>query len=232
MGISFDGHNVPTRKLPHWNMQAELHVDLPPDRDSALRDSGLGEQSGFGINLFVESDQVRFYRDRREVAVDEVPALLYSEVMRDVDLFTTVCAIGEDENWRDEGDSGIGALGDRMTMPELSAAVSLRADILARILPRTPIADRCRLEPLHLDVQGQLGRYRISLVWGLVALVADSGLRWLKIPQKLLTAVPLELADLPIELDYRTETILRKAYLLANDWEIKDAELIQQFMPR
>jgi hypothetical protein len=85
---------------------------------------------------------------------------------------------------------------------------------------------------LHLDVQGQLGRYRISLAWGLVALVADSGLRWLKIRQKLLTAVPLELADLPIELDYRTETILRKAYLLANDWEIKDAELIQQFMPR
>jgi Domain of unknown function (DUF4132) len=232
MGISFDGHNVPTRKLPHWNMQSELHVDLPPDRDHALRDSGLGEQSGFGINLFVESDHVRFYRDRREVAVDEVPALLYSEVMRDVDLFTSVCAIGEDENWRDQGDRGIGALGDRMTMPELSAAVSLRADILVRVLPRTPIADRCRLEPLHLDVQGQLGRYRISLVWALVALVADSGLRWLKIPQKLLTAVPLELADLPIELDYRTELILRKAYLLANDWEIKDAELIQQFMPR
>jgi hypothetical protein len=232
MGIGFDGHNVPTRKLPHWNMQAELHVDLPPDRDNALRDSGLGEQSGFGINLFVESDHVRFYRDRREVAVDEVPALLYSEVMRDVDLFTSVCAIGEDENWRDQGDRGIGALGDRMTMPELTAAVSLRADILARVLPRTPIADRCRLEPLHLDVQGQLGRYRISLVWALVALVADSGLRWLKIPQKLLTAVPLELADLPIELDYRTELILRKAYLLANDWEIKDAELIRQFMPR
>lgn len=231
MGIGFDGHNVPTRKLPHWNMQAELHVDLPPDRDHALRDSGLGEQSGFGINLFVESDHVRFYRDRREVAVDEVPALLYSEVMRDVDLFTSVGAIGEDENWRDQGDRGIGALGDRMTMPELSAAVSLRADILARVLPRTHIADRCRLEPLHLDVQGQLGRYRISLVWGLVALVADSGLRWLKIPQKLLTAVPLEVADLPIELDYRTELILRKAYLLANDWEIEDAELIQQFMP-
>lgn len=231
MGIGFDGHNVPTRKLPHWNMQAELHVDLPPDRDHALRDSGLGEQSGFGINLFVESDHVRFYRDRREVAVDEVPALLYSEVMRDVDLFTSVGAIGEDENWRDQGDRGIGALGDRMTMPELSAAVSLRADILARVLPRTHIADRCRLEPLHLDVQGQLGRYRISLVWGLVALVADSGLRWLKIPQKLLTAVPLEVADLPIDLDYRTELILRKAYLLANDWEIEDAELIQQFMP-
>ena len=232
MGISFDGHNVPTRKLPHWNMQAELHVDLPPDRDPSLRDSGLGEQSGFGINLFVESDQVRFYRERREVAVDEVPAMLYSEVMRDVDLFTTVCAIGEDENWRDEGDRSIGVLGDRMTMQELSVVVLLRADILARVLPRMPMANRCRLEPLHLEVQGQLGRYRISLVWGLAAMVADTNVRWLKIPQKLLSAVPLELPDLPIDLDYRTEMILRKAYLLANDWQIKDPDLIRQFMPK
>jgi hypothetical protein len=232
MGTGFDGYNVPTRKLPHWNMQVELHVDPPPDRDGALRDSGLGEQSGFGINLFVESDQVRFYRDRREVAVDEVPALLYSEVMRDVDLFTTVCAIGEDENWRDEGNRGIGVPGDRITVQEISVAMSLRADILVRVLPRTPIADRCRLEPLHLEVHGQLGRYRISLAWGLAALVSDSGLRWLKIPQKLLPAVPLELADLPIELDYRTETILRKAYLLAEDWKIEDPELVRQFMPK
>jgi len=232
MGIGFDGHNVPTRKLPYWNMQAELHVDLPPDRDPSLRDSGLGEQSGFGINLFVESDQVRFYRERREIAVDQVPALLYSEVMRDVDLFTTVCAIGEDEKWRDEGDLGVGVLGDRMTMQELSAVVSLRADILARVLPRTPIANRFRLEPLHLEVQGQLGRYRISLVWGLAAMITDSNVRWLKIPQKLLAAVPLELDDLPTELDYRTEMILRKAYLLAKDWEIKDPELIRQFMPK
>ena len=232
MGIGFDGHNVPTRKLPQWNMQVELHVDLPPDRDGALRDSGLGEQSGSGINLFVESDQVRFYRDRREVAIEEVPALVYSEMMRDVDLFTTVCAIGEDENWRDEGIRGIGVLGERITVQEISAATSLRADILKRVLPRTPIADRCRLEALHLEVHGQLGRYRISLAWGLAALVSDSGLRWLKIPQKLLPAIPLELANLPIELDFRTETILRKAYLLADDWKIEDPELVRQFMPQ
>ena len=232
MGTAFDGHKVPTRNLPHWNMLAQVHVDLPPDRDARLRDSGLGERSGFGINLFVESDRVRFYRDGREIAVDEVPAMLYSEVMRDVDLFTTVCAIGEDENWRDEGDGTLGVPGERITVQELSAAILLRADILARVLPRTPIADRCRLESLHLEVQGQLGRYRISLGWGLAALVADSGLRWLKIPQKLLAAVPLELENVPIELDYRTETVLRKAYLLADDWKIEDPELIRQFMPK
>jgi hypothetical protein len=57
-------------------MHVELHVDLPPDRDHSLRDSALAEGSGTGINLFIGSDQVRFYRDRREVAVDEVPAIL------------------------------------------------------------------------------------------------------------------------------------------------------------
>ena len=117
-------------------------------------------------------------------------------------------------------------------MQKLSAAILLRADILARVLPRTPIADRCRLESLDLEVQGQLGRYRISLGWGLAALVADSGVRWLKIPQKLLAAVPLELENVPIELDYRTETILRKAYLLADDWKIEDPEVIRQFMAK
>jgi hypothetical protein len=230
MGTGFDGHNVPTRNLPQWNMQVQVHVDLPPDRDAALRDSGLGERSGFGINLFVESDQVRFYRDRNEIAVDEVPAMLYSEVMRDVDLFTTVCAIGEDENWRDEGDRTVGIHGERISMQEVSAAISLRGDVLARVLPRTPIADRCRLESSHLEVQGQLGRYRISLAFGLAALVTDSALRWLRIPQKLLAAVPWELEDVPIELDYRTEMILRKAYLLADDWKIEDPELIRQLM--
>jgi hypothetical protein len=232
MGTDFDGHNVPTRNLPQWNMQAQVHVDLPPDRNAALRSSGLGERSGFGINLFVESDQVRFYRDRHEIAVDEVPAMLYSEVMRDVDLFTSVCAIGEDENWRDEGDRALGVSGERITVQELSAAISLRVDILTRVLPQTPIADRCRLESSHLEVQGQLGQYRISLALGLAALVTDSGLRWLGIPQKLLAAVPLELDDVPVELDYRTEMILRKSYLLADDWKIEDPELIRQFMPK
>ena len=232
MGTDFDGHNVPTRNMPQWNMLAQVHVDLPPDRDATLRDSGLGERSGFGINLFVESDQVRFYRDRREIAVDEVPAMLYSEVMRDVDLFTTVCAIGEDENRRNEGDHTLGVLGEPIAVQELSAAILLRADILARVLPGTPIANQCRLESLHLEVQGQLGRYRISLATGLAALIADSGLCWLKIPQKLLAAVPLKLEDIPVDLDYRTETILRKAYLLADDLKIQDPELVRQFRPQ
>jgi hypothetical protein len=230
-GTGFDGYNVPTKKLPSWNMQVELHVDLPLDRDKSLRDSGLAELSGTGINLFVTSDRVRFYRDRREVAVDEVPAILYSEVMRDVDLFTSVCAIGDDESWSDLGDHGTGLFRPRFETNELSAVIALRAEILSRLLPRTSIADRCKIAKTHLEVRGQLGTYRILFGWAAAALATDSGMRWLRIPQKLLDAVVFNLTEIPIDLDYRTELVLRKAYVLADDWKIDSPELVRQFMP-
>jgi len=39
-------------------------------------------------------------------------------------------------------------------------------------------------------------------------------------------------ARFPIDLDYRTETILRKAYVLADDWKIDSPDLIQQLTPK
>jgi hypothetical protein len=62
--------------------------------------------------------------------------------------------------------------------------------------------------------------------------VTDKLRRWLKIPQKVLAEVDLNLKDLPIDLDYRTELALRKAYVLADDWKITSPELIRQLMPR
>jgi hypothetical protein len=66
---------------------------------------------------------------------------------------------------------------------------------------------------------------------GAAALVTDSGMRWLKIPQRILDAVTLNLTGVPIELDHRTEMILRRAHVLANDWKIDSPELVRQLMP-
>jgi len=230
-GTVFDGYNLPRKKLDAWNMHVELHVDLPPDRDKSLRDSGLGELSGTGINLFLVSDQVRFYRDRQEVAIDEVPAVVFSEVMRDVDLFTSICAVGDDDSWSDQGDRGTGLFRPRVEIHELSAIIALRAEIISRMLPYTSIADRCKIEKTHLEVRGQLGTYRILLGWAAAALVTDSGLRWLRISRKILDSVPLDLTAVPIEPDYHTQMVLRKAHVLAADWKINSPELVRQFMP-
>ena len=231
MGAGFDGFNVPSKKLDPWNMHVKFYVDLPPDRDASLRESALGEQSGAGINMFVGSDQVRFYRDSREVAIDEVPVILYSEVMRDIDLFTSVCAVGDDETWSDQGDRGTGALSEPSSAPEFSAIIALRTEMLSRVLPHTPIRDRCKIQKAWLEVRGHLGNYRIALGWGAAALVTESEARWLKIPPSILEDVSLDLSVIPIELDHRTEMVLRKAYVLADDWRISSPELVRQLMP-
>jgi hypothetical protein len=254
MGDGFDGFNVPKRSLPQWNMHAEFCVDLPSDRDATLRESALGEQSGSGINLFIASDQVRFYRDRKEITLDDVPAIVYSEVMRDIDLFTSVCAIGADQSWAgqgwadpgwarrgwarrgwaNQGDRGCGILsacrGAKEDLAEFNSIIALRAEMLTRVLPHTAIADRAHIEKSWLNVRGQLGTYRIQLAWGTAMLCTESGPRCLQIPQKLLDSVSLGFAAIPIDLDYRTETILRQAHVLADDWKIDSADVIRQLM--
>ena len=230
MGSGFDGFNVPIKLLPSWNMHAEFYVDLPADRKPSLADSALSEQSHVGINLFLGSDQVRFYRDRREIAIEDVPAIVYSEVMRDVDLFTSVSAVGPDETWSDQGDRGIGVLGSRTDRADVAGVLALRIETIARVLPLTTIADRCKIDRVWLMVQGQLGTYRIHIPWGSVFRVAESGVRHLNIPQKLLESVPMDFTELPIELDHRSQTVVRTAHLLANDWNIDSPDLIRQLM--
>ena len=117
-------------------------------------------------------------------------------------------------------------------VPALLGIVSLRRETLALVLPHTPIHDRCKIHKTWLQVQGQLGAYRIEFAWGGAMLLADSGFRRLNIPRKILDAVALDFAKIPIDLDYRTETILRKAYVLADDWKIESPDLIQQLMPK
>jgi hypothetical protein len=232
MSANFDGGNVPTKKFDPWNMRVEFYVDIPSDRDHSLLESALGEQSGAGINLFIGSDQVRFYRDGREIAVDEVPAILYSEVMRDVDLFTSISAVGGDETWADQGDRGTGIFTEEFDIRELSDLINLRRETLALVLPHTPIHDRCKIHNTWLEVRGKLGTYRIEFAWGGAMLATESTLRLLRFPRKILDAVSLDFSAIPPDLDYRTETILRKAYVLADDWKIESPALIQQLMPK
>jgi hypothetical protein len=232
MSALFDGANVPTKKLDPWNMRVQFHVDIPSDRDGALLESALGEQSGAGINLFIGSDQVRFYRNSREVAIDEVPAILYSEVMRDVDLFTSVSAVGSDPTWADQGDRGIGIFSEGFDVGQLFGIIGLRRETLSLAIPHTAIRDRCEIHKTWLAVRGQLGTYRIEFAWGGASLLTDSGVRRLTIPRKILDAVTLDFSAIPIDLDYRTESILRKAHVLADDWKIESPDLIQQLMPK
>ena len=232
MGAHFDGYNAPTKELAAWNMHATFHTDLLTDRNPSLSDSGFAEETAMGINLFVASDQVRFYRDAKEISLDEVPAVVYSEVMRDVDLFTSVCSIGDDETWQDQGDLAQETLPAKLDLDQLAADIAKRADMLSRVLAGTAIADRCTIFENCLEVRGQLGSYRILFWSGAISRTGDEVPAWINIPTRELAAVSLDDENWPVELDHRTESILRKAVYLAEDWKITSPEVIKQLMSR
>jgi hypothetical protein len=102
--------------------------------------------------------------------------------------------------------------------------------MLARVLPLMAIAPQCKIESVWVIVQGKLGTYRILRPWGTVSRMTDHAALPITIPQELLEAAPIDFSALPIDIDYRTEMILRKAHVLANDWNIQSPDLIQQLM--
>ncbi|MFF0793303.1 DUF4132 domain-containing protein [Streptomyces spiralis] len=173
------------------------------------------------------TDQVRFERRDgrrwREVPLAEVPPLVFSEAMRDVDLFVGVTSIAADPDWTDRGEDRYTAYWRTATFGALTASAEARRDALERILPRLKIADRCSLDGRFLVVAGDLRTYRIHLGSANILMEPDDAY---------LCVVPARASSngkvfLPFE-DDRLSLILSKAFLLAADTRITDASILMQ----
>ncbi|MEO8552037.1 MAG: DUF4132 domain-containing protein [Kofleriaceae bacterium] len=77
----FDSQNNATKLLLAHGLEIELEIE-PADEEAAPS----------GIFVRVRTGDVRFLRDRRPVPLHAVPPRCYSEILRDVDMFVTVCA--------------------------------------------------------------------------------------------------------------------------------------------
>lgn len=157
----------------------------------------------------------------REAPLSEVPPLVFSEAMRDVDLFVGVTSIAADPDWTDAGPGR--AYWERAGFAELTESAEARRDALERILPRLSIADRCSLEGRFLIVRGDLRTYRIHLGSANILMEPDD---------TYLCVVPVRgkgdsRVFLPFE-DDRLSLILSKAFLLAADTEITDGSILAQ----
>ena len=165
----------------------------------------------------------RVGRRWREVALGEVPAVVFSEAMRDVDLFVGVTSIATDPEWASRAEAGHLGYWREAGFGELGASAEVRRDALARILPRTKIAGRCSIEGRFLVVRGDLRTYRIHIGSGNVLMEPDDSY---------LCIVPARRASgpavrLPFE-DERLGLILSKAFLLAADGAITDESILGQ----
>ncbi|WP_217699034.1 DUF4132 domain-containing protein [Prosthecobacter debontii] len=233
-----------TRRLSSWGLRAEYWIE------------GAGSNYGTdtlesGAYRYVATDQVRFYREDaitvnahasgggysstsfdgtapEPLRLAEVEPLVFSEIMRDVDLFVGVASVGNDPAWLDGGrdeqqrgywhDYGFG---------ELSASAQTRRVLLEKLVPRLKIASQCSFVDRFLVVQGKRHRYKIHLGSGNI-LIAP----W----DKYLCIVPgqgqVDKAEgklyLPFEGDRVLSIILSKAFLLAADDKITDPTILSQ----
>ena len=176
-----DSYPPATREAPELGLRAEFWIE------------GVGDNYGTdttesGSYLYLATDQVRFYRTDAPVntvhagggaytagwganaqpsaslSLVDVPALFFSEIMRDVDMFVGVCSVGNDPQWQDGGPQG--RYRDYWTdysFGDLSATAQTRREVLAKLLPRLKIASRASLTDKFLTVRGDIRTYKIHL---------------------------------------------------------------------
>jgi hypothetical protein len=187
----------------------------------------LVEEEGDYVAAYCSTDQVRFARRQGTewvtAPLSDVPPLVFSEAMRDVDLFVGVTSIAADEAWADRGEHRFFAYWERTGFGELTAGAQVRRDVLARVLPRLTIGPRCSLGDRFLRVAGVRGAYKIHLGSGNILIEPND--RYLCIvPGRSPATAPA----LPFDDDRVLSVILSKAIMLAADDRIADPTIVRQ----
>lgn len=188
-----------------------------------------------GLAELCSTNRVRFERQAAggrawvPVALVEVPPLVLSEALRDVDLFVGVASIAGDPDWRDAADGRLAGPWHDAAFGELPPSAEMRREALARLLPRTRIADRVELAGRFLRVRGDRAAYRIHLGSGNV-LVEPHDAYLCIVPARQQGAAGR--VFLPFEEDGgMLSVVLSKAFLLADDASITDPTITRQLPP-
>ena len=239
--------------LPHWELRAEYWIEGAGD------DYGT-DTNETGTYLYLTTDQVRFYRLNAQensahatgggyrrwhrddtgdgpnynapIPLEQIPPIVLSEVLRDVDLFVGVASVGNDPTWQDGGPEGrYRDYWQSYSFGELSATAETRKQLLARLIPRLAIADRCAVEGRFLRVRGDLRTYKIHLGSGNILMEPNDQYLCI-VPSRGSGETTTGNLYLPFEGDTVFSIILSKAFLLAEDTKIKDTTITRQLAMR
>ena len=141
----------------------------------------------------------------QRLPIDDVPDLIFSEVMRDVDLVVSVAHVG-----------GVD--------PEAShSTVEMRRAIVQFNLPLFKL-DNVRLEGAHAHIHGKLGDYTVHLGSGVIQQKAGAMINVLPVHSQHRGRLFLPFLDE----DPKTAEILSKIILFAEDGKIKDPFILDQ----
>jgi hypothetical protein len=168
----------------------------------------LGFQEGFFTPAEIEGltlETVVFTRkgEWTELPLDEIPARLFSEAMRDLDLVVSVAHRG-----------GVDPEATASTVEMRTALVKETCELLS--------LGNVELKGSHAIVRGQLGTYSIHLGSAGVTLMPGTALPIVAVHSQHRGRLFLPFADD----DPRTAEVLSKVLLLARDKEIRDPNIL------
>jgi hypothetical protein len=222
MGAYDDGiyNQFASIDLKEYSIRAEFWVN-EVNADDAFNDTGIW--------LYISTDQVRFTDTTNDTIKDllDVPALVLSEIMRDVDLFVGVASVGNDPNWRDSG--GLPAYADywqSYSFGDLTEVAKTRKNILEGLLPRLKIGKVATIKDKFLIVEGKLRTYKIHI--GSTNILMEPNDQYLCIVPDRSKKETSTNIFLPFEGDSGLSVILSKAMLLADDDQITDTTITSQ----
>ena len=161
----WDSHNTPYLDLPQYNLRAEFRRGVFGGRRN-LRSRRVSNHPHGPRSVFPHRNRSRRrfeIRPRVPSHLADISPVVFSEVMRDVDLLVGVTSIGADPTWGVERTDPHAEYWLRFADAELSIAAENRKAVLASLLPKLTIRDRCRLEGRYLMVRGESNEYRIHL---------------------------------------------------------------------
>ena len=219
---AWDGGDVTIANLSlaEYDMDAQFWV---------LSIQDLSEISPSGIYQYISTDQLRFVNKTTREVIDlvDIPAIVFSEVMRDVDLFVGVASVGNDPNWRDSG--GLPThqnYWQTYSFGDLSEISKMRKEILSRLLPKLKIKALAEIKGNFLVVKGKLRTYKIHI--GSTNILMEPNDQYLCIVPNQHAKVNTPQVFLPFEGDSGLSIVLSKAFLLAEDDKITDSTITSQ----
>jgi hypothetical protein len=221
LGAYDDGRDgtVAELNMPEHGIKADFWINEIYIQDS-FNDAGIWN--------YVGTDQLRFLdKENKPLDLVNIDPLVFSEVLRDTDLFVGVAGVGNDPEWRDRGDitQNHRNYWEGYSFGNLNETAKIRKQVLEKLLPRLKIAKVAEIKEKFLIVKGKIRTYKIHI--GSTNILMEPNDEYLCIVSDRAKDSTQKLF-LPFEGDSGLSMIISKAMLLAEDDKIIDTTILNQ----
>lgn len=189
-------------RLPEFSMEVRLDVD----------EVSLGQRSKIYGSLHVQLLQLQFSSNGESLPPHQLDSVLFSELMRDIDLFVSVCSIGNDLSWLqsevDQAKKYVAAYSE----VDLSGISRIRCDLIKTILSGLKLSADISVKDNFIYVKGESDTYRIHMRSGHVISQSSNAYLPLELKPK---RISLKKLFLPEDQDSFLTDVISKSLHLA-----------------